>query len=167
MRTRSLAIGMVLSVLLVPAAAAGQTEVSAPRNVVSANPFLLIATWFNAEYERQSGTTTSFGVRASTLELDDDVRYSSGRAFLRYYPNGALRQFFVGLDFGVTAVSDVGDDFTALAAGFELGYNWLLGARQNLYVSLGMGMDRLFASDLGDASAAIPTVRLVNIGFTF
>jgi hypothetical protein len=53
------------------------------------------------------------------------------------------------------------------AAGFELGYNWLLGARKKLYLSFGAGADRLFGSDLEGITVVIPTVRIVNIGIAF
>ncbi len=82
------------------------------RNVISANPFLLIATWFNAEYERLISTGSTVGVRVSTLGLDegpngdDDVNYYSGRAFWRYYPSGAYTGFFFGLGLGVTSLGD-------------------------------------------------------------
>jgi hypothetical protein len=144
-------------------------------NVLSANPFLLIATWFNAEYERVISATSTVGVRLSTVSIgfgdsiddDDDADYYSGRGFWRYYPNGAPAGFFFGFDAGVTGLDESGESHTVLGAGFELGYNWLLGARRNFYISLGAGADRLFGGDIGDASAVIPTVRIVNIGVAF
>jgi hypothetical protein len=143
--------------------------------VLSANPFLLIATWFNAEYERVISATSTVGVRLSTFSIgvddgidgDDDADYYSGRAFWRYYPNGAPAGFYFGFDAGVTGLDESGESHTVLGAGFELGYNWLLGSRRNFYISLGAGADRLFGGDIGDASAVIPTVRIVNIGFAF
>jgi hypothetical protein len=156
---------------LVPGRAAAQAEAGAAvpvRNVLSANPFLLISKWFNAEWEHGLSPTSTAGVRVSRVDIGDpDVTYFSGRAFWRYYPNGAFEKFFFGFDGGVTSLDDAGDTSTVLGAGFELGYNWMLGARRNFYVSLGAGADRLFAGDLGDASAVIPTVRLVNIGIGF
>jgi hypothetical protein len=145
------------------------------QNVISANPFLLIATWFNAEYEHVVSGTSTVGLRVSTLSIgidegtdgNDDADYYSGRAFWRYYPNGAYAGFFFGVDVGITGLKESGDSHTVMGAGFELGYNWLLGARRNFYISIGAGADRLFGGDLGDASAVIPTVRIVNIGFAF
>jgi hypothetical protein len=160
-----------------PGAVHAQDDMSraAGRNVLSANPFLLIATWFNAEYERVISATSTVGVRLSTFSIgvddgidgDDDADYYSGRAFWRYYPNGAPAGFFFGFDAGVTGLDESGESHTVLGAGFELGYNWLLGSRRNFYISLGAGADRLFGGDIGDASAVIPTVRIVNIGFAF
>jgi hypothetical protein len=156
---------------LAPAHAAGQERngPTAPvHDVLSANPFLLISEWFNAEWEHGLTSTSTAGARVSRLDLGDpDATYSSVRGFWRYYPDGAFEKFFFGFDGGVTSLQESGDRHTVLGAGFELGYNWLLGARRNFYVSLGAGADRLFAGDLGDASAVIPTVRLVNVGIGF
>ncbi|MGH7551419.1 MAG: DUF3575 domain-containing protein, partial [Longimicrobiales bacterium] len=145
------------------------------RNVLSANPFLLIATWFNAEYERAVSNNASLGLRVSTINIgtdvdvdgDDDADYYSGRAFWRYYPTRAYTGFYFGLDLGITSLEESGDSHTVMGAGFELGYNWLLGARRNFYISIGAGADRLFGGELGDASAVIPTLRVVNIGWAF
>lgn len=137
-------------------------------DVLSANPFLLISEWFNAEWEHGLTRTGTAGARVSKVDIGDpDVTYFSVRGFWRYYPDGAFEGFFFGFDAGITGLDESGDTRTVLGAGFELGYNWLLGDRRNFYVSLGAGADRLFAGDLGDASAVIPTVRLVNIGIGF
>jgi len=176
MRWPVLALTLALPLVTLPAHASAQAPappMPALRNVVSANPFLLIATWFNAEYERAVSGTTSVGVRASSLDLGDDgsdgsdIKYYSGRAFWRYYPTAVFEQFYFGLDLGITSLRESGDTHTVLGAGFELGYNWLLGQRHNFYISIGAGADRLFSGDLGDASAVIPTVRIVNIGLAF
>ncbi|HSL70941.1 MAG TPA: DUF3575 domain-containing protein [Longimicrobiales bacterium] len=160
--------------LWTPAHIVAQVE-SAPvvqhRNVISGNPFLLLAEWFNGEYERMITPESTVGLRAARLSLGgdsfDDV-YSSARAFYRYYPTAAFQRFYVGLDAGITSFkSETVKDQTLFAAGFELGYNWLLGTRQKLYLSLGVGADRLFVSELGDAAVVIPTVRVLNIGLAF
>jgi hypothetical protein len=174
---RTLVITFSILFLFAPARSSGQetgTRMVELRNVISANPFLLVAGWFNAEYERVISGTSSVGVRFSALSIgiddgdgDDDAEYYSGRGFWRYYPSGANGGFFFGLDLGLTGLEETGDSHTVLGAGFELGFNWLLGARRNFYISLGAGADRLFGGDLGDASAVIPTVRIVNIGFAF
>jgi len=176
MRWPVLAVMLACPLLFAPAKARAQApapQLPALRNVVSANPFLLIATWFNAEYERAISGTSSVGVRASTWTIDDDspdgdnIDYYSGRAFWRYYPTAVFEEFYFGLDFGITRLDDGGDRHSVLGAGFELGYNWLLGQRHNFYISIGAGADRLFSGDLGDASAVIPTIRIVNIGLAF
>jgi hypothetical protein len=150
----------------VPLPAAAQ-DAFPHKNVISANPFLLIAEWFNGEFERKVSTESSLGVRASTIKIDD-ARYVNARAFYRYYPSGALQKFYLGVDAGVTTVDDVNDESHSVGgAGFELGYNWLLGARRKLYLSLGVGADRLFGSGLEDLTVVIPTVRVLNVGFAF
>lgn len=167
---------LVLLVAFTPQVAAAQEasdRVPADfRNVISANPLLLMFEWFNAEYERWASPTSTFGFRGSLVTIDDNDEYFSGRAFFRYYPNGAFRSFFIGVDGGVTGVSidesiDSNESETVFGLGIELGVNWLLGASRKFYVSLGAGVDRLFGGDLDDVSAAIPTLRLINIGFGF
>ena len=51
----------------------------------------------------------------------------------------------------------------------EIGYDWLLGSRQNVGISLGIGATRLFGGTdaLDGLSATIPTLRLLNIGIAF
>ena len=137
------------------------------KNVISANPFLLIAEWFNGEFERTIGLESTVGVRASTIKIDDG-RYLNARAFYRYYPSGALNKFYLGIDAGITTVDDLeNESHTVGGAGFELGYNWLLGSRKKLYLSLGAGADRLFGSGLEDFTVVIPTVRVLNVGIAF
>ena len=175
MRIGKLALVTLLLAAIGPVRASAQSgEMPVLRNVISANPFLLIATWFNAEYERVATTSSSIGLRISTLTLDvddsltdEEADYYSGRVFWRYYPSGAPGKFFFGLDAGVTSLEESNETHTVFGGGFELGYNWLLGRRKNFYVSLGAGMDRLFGGDLNDASAVIPTVRIINVGFSF
>lgn len=169
MRSGVLGIVLALSVMLVPGRVAAQTE-SVPQrdkvDVLSANPFLLIAAWFNVEWEHQYSPTGTAGVRVSRVDIDNDA-YFSGRAFWRYYPNGAFEGFYFGLDGGVTDLKESDTHHTVMGLGFELGYDWLLGDQRTFYVSLGAGADRLFGGDLGGASTVMPTVRLVNIGVRF
>ncbi len=165
------AAGVLVALTLAPGCVAAQGRNDATvgiQNVVSANPFLLIAEWFNVEWEHRATATSTAGARVSRFEWKDlrDTYYSA-RGFWRYYPDGAFDGFFFGLDAGVTGVSDSGDRYTVMGAGFELGYGWLLGARRNFYVSLGTGADRLFGGDLGGHSAVIPTLRLLNVGIGF
>jgi hypothetical protein len=161
---------VLLSLLALPAQALGQGVVR--NNVVSANPFLLIAEWFNGEFEHKISAGGTLGVRGSTIKLDDDVgdvRYLNARGFYRYYPRAAFEGFYFGLDGGITSLDeqDTNETHMVFAGGFELGYNWLLGARKKLYLSLGAGADRLFGSDLEGVTLVIPTVRIVQIGIAF
>jgi len=170
---------LAFPLVLAPGPLAAQVEQADPSpahlNVISANPFLLIAAWFNAEYEHAVSATSTLGARVSTLSIgidadlegDDDADYFSGRVFWRYYPKVAFEGFYFGLDAGVTGLDETGDAHTVMGGGFELGYSWLLGSRKGFYLSLGVGADRLFGGDLGDASAVIPTVRIINVGVAF
>ena len=179
MRIRKLVLTLALLGVLAPlqVRAQGDTAQVTHRNVVSANPFLLLATWFNAEYEHRISDAASLGVRVSTfntgidddlnLDDDDEADYASGRVFLRYYPSGVFRGFFFGVGGGLTNVDVTGDSHSVFGAGFDLGYNWLLGKKRNFYISIGVGADRLFGGDLGAASAFLPTFRVINIGFAF
>ena len=158
----------LLGLLLVCAPLRATAQAALPyKNVISANPFLILFEWFNGEFERTITTSSTMGVRASVIKFDD-ARYVSGRAFYRYYPSGALTKFYLGVSGGVSSVDADGEDGAAVGAlGFELGYNWLLGARQKLYVSLGVGADRLFGLDVEGVAVAIPTLRVLNVGFAF
>ena len=159
---------MLITLFAVPAG--GMAQQRAPHsNVISLNPFLFIGGWYNAEFEHSVSPNTTLGARGSLVTLDDDVDYVSGRAFVRYYPTTAFRGFFLGIDAGVTSLKEDNDagDHTVFGAGFELGYNWLLGSQQKLYLSLGAGADRLFGNDLDDFTVVLPTIRIVNVGIAF
>jgi len=111
-------VALAAVLLLSRASSQEDTRPAAPvRDVVSANPFLLISEWFNAEWEHRLSPTTTAGVRVSRVDLGDpDVSYFSGRGFWRYYPNGAYEEFFFGFDAGVTGLDDSGDARTVLGA---------------------------------------------------
>ena len=68
------------------------------RHVVSANPFLLLGGWFNAEYERKLVEAWTVAVSGSYVSFGDpDDVYVSGNAVFRYYPQGAaLTGFYIG-----------------------------------------------------------------------
>jgi hypothetical protein len=86
----------------------------------------------------------------------------------RFYPQGAaLSGLFVGGRAGVHRVSDDDESAIAFGTGFELGYNWLLGADRDFDISIGIGATRLFGADLEGDSVTIPQRRLVNIGYAF
>jgi len=139
------------------------------QQIISANPFGLMFEWFNAEYERKISPATTLGASVSWFSLDSgDMDYVNGNTIFRYYPSGrALSGFFLGGRGGVFRVSDRADSGVFFGAGFEIGYNWLLGARRNVGISLGAGATRLFGGELNGASLTIPTVRLLNLGIAF
>ena len=135
------------------------------RQVISANPFLLVARYINVEFERKHAETRTFGVSASRFGFGD-ADYRNFQAFYRYYPQGAsLTGFYIGGRGGVHRVSADGEAGHAFGLGVELGYGWLLGARRNFAVSIGAGATRPWGEHGG--SAVIPTVRLVNVGWSF
>jgi hypothetical protein len=165
---RSVYICVFCWLLLVPSEVLGQTEglklPVANKQVVSSSPFLLMAKYFNVEFERKGTEKTTFGVSASSFGLGD-VDYRNLQGFYRYYPQGAsLTGFFIGGRGGVHRVSADDDGGNAFGLGFELGYGWLFGAERNFAVSVGAGATRLFGSD---RSVVLPTLRLVNIGWSF
>jgi hypothetical protein len=98
----------------------------------------------------------------------DSADYRNFQGFYRYYPQGAsLTGFYLGARGGMHRVSEGDDAGHAFGLGFELGYGWLFGSKRNFAVSLGAGATRLFGGDLDDASVLIPTLRLVNLGWSF
>ncbi len=180
MSTRSLARCIAAAlftpalILALPATAHAQSDErpTTPvehRQIISANPFGLMFEWFNVEYEHKLGPTTTWGVSTSWFSLDHgDFDYANGNALFRYYPQGhALNGFFLGGRGGVFHVSDSRDAAVFYGAGFEIGYDWLLGSRRNVGLSLGVGATRLFGGELPGASLTVPTLRLVNLGIAF
>ena len=129
--------------------------------VVSANPFGLLAEFFNAEYERRISSSATAGVGGSTIHAADD-RYVNADVFVRYYPRGrALDGLAVGLKAGVTDV----DSQKFFGFGVDLNQSWLMGASQKFYIGWGFGLKRLVGAD--DYNQFIPTIRVVNIGVAF
>ena len=165
--------GLVFAVLTAPSSVFAQTAAPGTRvpvankHVVSANPFLLMGEYANVEFERKHTESGTFGISASSVGFGDSD-YRNLQGFYRYYPQGAsLTGFYIGGRGGLHRVSDDGDSGHAFGLGFEIGYGWLFGAKRNFAVSAGAGATRLFGGDLNGASAVIPTLRLVNIGWSF
>ena len=164
--------GLLLSALAAPSSVFAQTSGGirvpvANKQVISANPFLLMAEWVNVEFERKHTETRTFGVSASTAEVGD-ADYRNFQAFYRYYPQGAsLTGFYLGGRGGVHRVSEGDEAGHAFGLGFEIGYGWLFGAKRNFALSVGAGATRLFGGDVEGVSPVIPTLRLVNIGWSF
>lgn len=148
------------------AAAAQEPQPIPYQQVISANPLGLLAEFFNAEYERKFSQFSTAGFGGSTFGSDGDD-YVNADVFWRYYPQGRpLDGFAFGVKAGITSFD--GDMYPG--AGFDANYSWLLGARNNFYVGVGIGAKRLFGEpDDGeiDFLEFIPTIRLVNVGFAF
>lgn len=151
-----------------PATSSAQAEASPPGNAISANPFLLLFEWFNAEWEHRLAPNASLGVSAARFSVNDgaDV-YTSLNGLARLYPQErAPSGFFVGGRLGVHRLDldTIGEGESAFGIGIEVGYTWLLGSNQNYVVSLGLGVTRLFADE---GESALPGLRLVNVGWAF
>ena len=184
-RTRCLAALVLLAVLSagVPAAAQTTDEGLPPgKHMITTNPFLLLFSWWNAEYEYRLNSTSTIGLAGSYNVFEDDeseldgekAEYYSGYAVYRYHPSGKAHSgFYFGGRLGVTSIAveyfDGSEEETGTAYGFgiELGYTWLLGDKQNFAISLGVGATRLFGSDLEDETGFLPIIRLANIGVAF
>ena len=137
--------------------------------LVSANPFLLLAEWVNVEYERKISPTGTIGVAGMRIAFDEgDESYKSLNGFYRYYPQGTpFRGFNIGGRLGFHQGSDYEEEGHAFGFGIDIGYSWLLGAKQNFYLGIGVGATRLFGGDLSDERVVLPSIRLLNVGFAF
>lgn len=151
-----------------------QAQTVPHENVVSANPFGLLLEFFNAEYERVVGESSTVGFGGSTFSYDGDAefgeadeRYTNADVFYRFYPSGnPLDGWAFGVKAGITSVADAG---TYAGFGFDANRSWLLGKRNNFYVGIGFGLKRLVGVDDADNIGLeyIPTFRIVNIGIAF
>ena len=142
------------------------TPADAHQQLITTNPFGPIFEWYNVEYERKIRHNASIGFTASYITPGNDS-LGTANAIFRFYPKGtAFKGFYVGGRTGAYRVNDFDDNGTFFGAGLELGYTWLMGARQNWYVGLGIGFTRIFGGDL-DGSAVIPQLRLINFGYSF
>lgn len=167
MKNSSLPVAALAALALVAAAPAAPAEAQeAPRyqNVVSANPFGLLLEFFNAEYERLATESSTVGFGGSFVDLSDE-NYLNFDVFWRYYPSGhPVHGWAFGAKTGMTRV----DDGTYFGFGFDVNRSWLMGANENFYVGVGIGLKRLLGT--GDAefdARFIPTIRVVNVGFAF
>jgi len=162
-----------MSLMLTPDRLAAQTVGTAPptdaQQIISTSPLLLMFQWFNLEYDRRVTPSLTLGVSVSRLSLGHgDVPYATGTGIIRYYPSGsAMRGFYLGGRAGAYRFSDGPDSDTFFGAGFEIGYDWLLGRRQNVGLSLGVGATRMFGTGVDDVPVVLPTLRLLNVGIAF
>jgi uncharacterized protein DUF3575 len=159
--------GALLGGLPPPLHAQAPTDI-APRRVqvVSANPFTLLAGWGNVEYERRLSPSSTWGASGSFFSIDESD-YRSANTMVRYYPaRSALSGFFVGGRLGVFRITDTLESGTHGGVGIEMGYTWLLGSARRLGISTGGGAVRLFGGSSTGAMVFIPTVRL-NMGIAF
>ena len=176
MKTHSLCLVSVLLAALIVSWAipAGCYE---SKMVVSTNPILDMFAWYNAEVEFAVAPTSTMGLAGTFIMFgdeddNDEETYANASVFWRYYPREAFGGFYFGARGGyykVTIDTDLGDeeegDFFGL--GIDVGYSWILGESERMYVSLGIGAVRLFGGDLEDVTLTLPTIRLINVGLAF
>ena len=175
MKMRSLLLGAAAALSPIMSVAAQQS--SSPSNVISIQPLSAMYTLYAGEFERRVGqnVTLGFGGTFVKTESDDNTQeasYTSGDIKLRYYPGVALRGFSLGVSGGYSSVSETitGTENTGGAPNFGvlLEYQWLLGARSNMAVTLGAGAKKLFVddNDFVDVFSTYPTGR-ISIGWGF
>lgn len=147
-----------------PAAARAQADPLPQRiNVISANPFGLLLDLFNAEYERVVTPSSTAGVGGSFYPNDvvGESNYVNMDVFWRFYPSGRpFQDWSFGAKAGYTTNLGVG-------FGFDVNRSWLLGANENFYVGIGLGLKRIIASSNDNGLEFVPTFRLINVGFAF
>jgi hypothetical protein len=171
---------LIIAAAVLPFAAASGQSVATPHNVLSIQPINAVFTAYSAEYERQLGGASTFGVGGTFFDAGDagdKLTYKSGDVKLRYYPEGtALMGFSFGATGGFSSVTGTdntsGNETTVSGPtlGFLLEYQWLMGVQRNVAVALGAGAKAVFVKDTDFSndsfSARYPTVR-VSIGYAF
>src|SRR5713101_2155992 len=194
-------MAVVIIPALFPAAAQAQigaTKAPVPyQQVLSTNPFGLLFNWYNVEYEHRIGEATTLGFSASHVP---DGEFANAALLARWYPERvALDGFYLGARAGaygmkthtyqystppprpdannpthptIQSYPTYREQTTVVPGlGLEIGYNWLLGPKQNVTIGLGFGITRMLRSGDSDDNyfmpCAVPNVRLVNIGIAF
>ena len=174
-----------------PAAPARLVASGRPANVISVNPILPLAGYFQGEYERRVRDNLAFALGFSHIELDEI--YTNVDAKLRLYPQEkAPHGLGLAAGLGVGHIrQDSYYDYTGCAAlpgtvcppatrrsttapsfSVEIHYQWLLGKRRNTAVGFGFGAKRYFISNNDNGYGGdlfqpfVPTGRL-TIGWAF
>lgn len=183
------ATALVAGLLALPTANAGAQSNSRPANVISVNPFLPLAGYFQGEFERRVRDNLAVAVAGSYIKLDDlttnvDLKF-------RLYPQEKA-PYGLGLAAGL-GVGRLQDDVyyevscmaltcpapgrstqTTVVPAFsvEIHYQWLLGKRQNTAVGFGFGAKRYFIANNTDQYGGkqhqefVPTGR-ITIGWAY
>jgi hypothetical protein len=189
MLTRStLATALVCGLLtFTPRHAQAQAPVSSPRYVLSINPFLPLAGYFQGEFETKLKENVALAISGAHARLDD--YYTSLDVKLRLYPQERGLQGF-GLSAGggigrirednyseppvcIALVGVVCPDggrraVTGPTFSVEAHYQFLLGRSRKTSVAVGGGAKRYFADERTGESfqELVPTLRL-TIGYAF
>ncbi len=175
------------------AQALAQTNATKPpvphKQILTIDPLGVLYNSFNADYERKVAPATTVGVSAGHF---DSLDYSNVALLARWYPQrAALDGFYIGARAGAYRLETYEYEYTTVTdpngrtystypsaprkvqhimpgVGIDLGYNWLLGPKQNFSVGLGFGVTRLLGNgDEFDFTMAVPNMKLVSIGFAF
>ena len=161
---RTFVSATALSAFIVFAAGTAHAQ-EAPKQQISASPFLVMYNYFNVVFERRATPATTWGVSTSFLP-GRSVDYRNVGTFWHFYPGGqALRGFYIGGRVQVHHASALNASATLGGVGFELGRNWIIGRRT--LVGIGIGATRLFGTALAGESLTLPTFRIANVGVTF
>ena len=172
MSLRSTTLGLALAGALAttPVAALAQWAPEGPhyQQVISANPFGLLLEFFNAEYERVIGESSTMGFGGSYISQDKED-YLNADVFWRFYmQERVLEGWAFGAKAGLTNIPDHG---TYFGIGFDLNRSWLMGKNDNFYIGAGFGLKRLLGvsddEEDEDVWRFIPTFRIVNVGIAF
>jgi hypothetical protein len=155
-----------------PVGTAYQTIMIRPLNAIFGN--------YTLEFERAMRPDQTIGVLVSTFGIGDDFDYFSLDGKYRFYLGGvALHGFSVAATGGYTGIT--GTDWEgnretvgAIGVGIELGYKFVMGARQNWLFGVDIGAQRLFPvgslrDEFGedtDVWVAMPSGGL-SIGYVF
>jgi len=152
-----------------PQSVTGSSPDTLRPNLILLNPFGVVFSVFNGEYERVTSKSTSIGV-AGTYYAPRDYTYLTTEIKARYYPSEhAPDGFSVALSGGLTHVTSSGISCWDTCAdatnnrptlGFELDYNWLLGPARHFTVGAGIGAKRFLGDKTYDSIDGLPTARL-------
>ncbi len=162
------------------------TTGATPQHVISVNPFLPLAGYFQGEYERRVQDNVSVAVSASLAKFDNR-RYQNLDVKLRLYPQERALEG-LGLAAGLGVGRALEDDellpcepVTSCTPQLKLGkyvsaptfsvegqYQWLFGRTKATAVTVGGGVKRyFFGSDAAqNIQEFVPTGRL-TIGWAF
>jgi hypothetical protein len=162
---------LLVTALLLPSVAEAQVGPEGQYSrIISVNPIaLVILGSISVEYEHAFDVNNSWGVSASYHEWSDWT-YAALDGKFRYYLQGRALEglsvgFLVGASRGRDDESD--DSGTAVAVGFMVEHQWLLGDDERLAVTVGGGGKRLaYVDHLPGAPRGLPTIRL-SLGWAF
>lgn len=153
-------------------------------SVVSVNPFLPLAGYFQGEYEHRIAQNASVAVSGARVKLEDI--YTSVDVKLRLYPQDrVLENLGISAGLGYGSVRDNQVVYCDIVSGtlcpnsgrrtesaptfaVEAHYQWLLGNSRSTAVAFGGGAKRYFISDEKSQGIEriVPTLRL-TIGYAF